>query len=41
MDERSRAVGVLEAGKAQSEVTEKFHVSNSVITLLWNRYLQA
>lgn len=41
MDERSRAVGMLEPGKTQRHVSERFHVSQSVISRLWNRYLQA
>ena len=41
MDERSRAVGMLETGKTQRDVAERFRVSQSVISRLWNRYLQA
>lgn len=36
-----RAVGMLEAGKTQRQVAERFHVSESVNIRLWNRYLQA
>ena len=41
MDERSRAVGMLKTGKTQRDVAERFRVSQSVISRLWNRYLQA
>lgn len=37
----SMAVGMLEAGKTQRQVAERFHVSESVNSRLWNRYLQA
>lgn len=41
MDERSMALGILGVGKTQRHVAERFHVSQSVISRLWNLYLQA
>lgn len=36
-----RGIGILEAGNIEHYVAERLNVSQSVISRLWNRYLQA